>query len=440
MRGLEELQPAELHERDVAPRELDLERPRVVRGAEQHRLLAQLHSGLAIRQDALDDELDLRSLVRDHGDDRPAAAGAPREQVLGEALRRVADHAVAGVEDRLARAVVLLERDHLRPRLEAVRQLEDVLHSRRAERVDRLRIVAHDGEPGAVGLQPEQDRSLQRVGVLVLVDEHVVEARGDAPRELLDPHHLLPVEQQVVVVEHRLGLLCLDVRAEKALQRLLPVGAPGKRPRKRLAHRHAAVDRVGIDREAGRLLRKAALRRGEAQVVAHQVHQVRGVAAIEDRESRIQADALRVQPQQLRADRVEGSRPLDRSRGNARAPGERASAQALDPPRHLQRHAPREREQQDAPGMRAVQDQVGDAVRKGLGLARAGARDHEQRRRRRRARNAEGRRGGLRRVQPVQVRRSHGARARCNRDCAHLPSLLPAINGTGGYCIAIQLR
>ena len=39
VRGVEELQAAELHERDVAPRQLDLERAAVVRGAEQHRLL-----------------------------------------------------------------------------------------------------------------------------------------------------------------------------------------------------------------------------------------------------------------------------------------------------------------------------------------------------------------------------------------------------------------
>ena len=38
MSGLEELQPAELHERDVAARELDLERGAVVRGPKQHGL------------------------------------------------------------------------------------------------------------------------------------------------------------------------------------------------------------------------------------------------------------------------------------------------------------------------------------------------------------------------------------------------------------------
>ena len=39
VRRLEELQPAELHEGDVAPGELQLELGAVVRGPEQHRLL-----------------------------------------------------------------------------------------------------------------------------------------------------------------------------------------------------------------------------------------------------------------------------------------------------------------------------------------------------------------------------------------------------------------
>ena len=41
VRRVEEFQAAELHERDVAPGQLDLERAAVVRGPEQHRLLLQ---------------------------------------------------------------------------------------------------------------------------------------------------------------------------------------------------------------------------------------------------------------------------------------------------------------------------------------------------------------------------------------------------------------
>ena len=49
----------------------------------------------------------------------------------------------------------------------------------RAERIDRLRVVADDGQAAAVGLERQQDRGLQAVGVLVFVDQHVIEARDD---------------------------------------------------------------------------------------------------------------------------------------------------------------------------------------------------------------------------------------------------------------------
>jgi hypothetical protein len=59
------------------------------------------------------------------------------------------------------------------------REIEDVAHLCGAEGIDRLRIVADHGQPGAVGLERQQDRRLQAVGVLVLVDEDVVEAATD---------------------------------------------------------------------------------------------------------------------------------------------------------------------------------------------------------------------------------------------------------------------
>ena len=50
VRRLEELQPAELHERDVPPHQLHLQRPAVVRRAEEHRLRLQRHPALPLRQ------------------------------------------------------------------------------------------------------------------------------------------------------------------------------------------------------------------------------------------------------------------------------------------------------------------------------------------------------------------------------------------------------
>jgi hypothetical protein len=78
------------------------------------------------------------------------------------------------------------------------------------KRIDRLRVVADHGQAAAVGLHGQQDRGLQAVGVLVLVDQHVVE-RPPISAASAGRHHLRPVEQQVVVIEHLLRLLGLDV-------------------------------------------------------------------------------------------------------------------------------------------------------------------------------------------------------------------------------------
>jgi hypothetical protein len=48
-----------------------------------------------------------------------------------------------------------------------------------AERVDRLGVVADDCQAVAAGLESQQDRGLQAVGVLILVNEDMIEATAD---------------------------------------------------------------------------------------------------------------------------------------------------------------------------------------------------------------------------------------------------------------------
>ena len=146
---------------------------------------------------------------------------------MKRSLRQI-DHAVGGGEDRLRRAVVAIERDDVGRRRELAREVEDVAHRRGAERIDRLRVVADDGEAAPVGLQRQQDRGLQAVGVLIFVDQHMVEAAADVVGERRIAHRLRPVEQQVVVIEHVLPLLGLDIGREQLLQLGCPAGAPGK--------------------------------------------------------------------------------------------------------------------------------------------------------------------------------------------------------------------
>ena len=145
--------------------------------------------------------------------------------------------------------------------------------------------------------------------------------------------------------------------------------------------RHLGIDAARVDGKAGALGRKAALRLREAELVPHQVHQVGGILAVMDREGGIEADLLGIFAQQPRADAVERARPRSARRpSTARAVAQHLARDALDAPRHFGRGAAREGHQQDAARIGAVDDQMRDAVRQRVGLARARAGDDQQRR------------------------------------------------------------
>ena len=61
----------------------------------------------------------------------------------------------------------------------------------------------------------EQDRRLQPVGILVFVDQHMIESSADLPAQRRLGDHVRPIEQQVVVVERVLRLLLGGVRGEQ---------------------------------------------------------------------------------------------------------------------------------------------------------------------------------------------------------------------------------
>ena len=61
------------------------------------------------------------------------------------------------------RAVVALQRHHARGRRERLREVEDVAHRRRAERVDRLRVVADDGDAAPVGFSARRIDACSRL-------------------------------------------------------------------------------------------------------------------------------------------------------------------------------------------------------------------------------------------------------------------------------------
>jgi hypothetical protein len=297
--------------------------------------------------------------------------------------RSARDHCIGSGQDRLGRAVIARERHHRGRLRELAGEFENVAHRGGAERVDRLRIVADHGQPAPVGLELEQDRGLETVGVLVLVDQHMVEPAGDVFCDRRLAHHLRPVEQQIVVVELVLVLLDVEIGGKQRAQLVLPRAAPRVGSRQHRREFLLRIDGTGVDGEAGRLGGKPAFLGRETEIVADQVHQVGGILPVMDSESRVQSDLRGVFPQQPRADGMEGAGPAQRA--GQRSPldrsvrPERLIVDALDPPRHLDGGAARERHQQDAAGIDAVRSEMHHAMGKRAGLARSGARDHQER-------------------------------------------------------------
>src|SRR3982751_1325632 len=116
MRGLEKLEASPLLERDLAVRQLDLEIGGHVARTDEDRDLSERRPVLVQLEDAVDDEARLLLLVSCGDEPRRFVAGALGPEALREPLERAGDERVRDVEDRLGRAVILLERDDCRVR------------------------------------------------------------------------------------------------------------------------------------------------------------------------------------------------------------------------------------------------------------------------------------------------------------------------------------
>jgi hypothetical protein len=338
--GVEELQAAELYERDVPACEFDFEWTAVAGCPEQHSLFLQEGARLAVLQDAFDDEARLVGLVADSDELRLGSGRAFSPEVLGKALLGEADDAVGGGENRLRRAIVSVERNDACRRRELVGKVEDVSHGRGAKRINRLGVVADHRQASASRLERQQDRGLQAVRVLILVNEDVIEAAADVVGKAGVSDHLRPVEEEVVIVEDVLLLLGFDVGREEFLELCRPAGAPWIQHTDYLLDRHFGVDATGVDREARPLGREAAFCLGEALLMPDQVHEVRGVFAVVNREGGVQADLFGVLTQQPRADAVVGAGPGQRVRHDPGIVAHHLAGDAFDPLGHLGRGAP----------------------------------------------------------------------------------------------------
>ena len=286
-------------------------------------------------------------------------------QRLGLLLAVVRDDRVGRGQNRLRRAVVLLELDDVGVR-ERLLEREDIGDVCSTEAVDRLRVVADHREVAVLAGEQLQPAVLGGVRVLVLVDEHVTEGAGVAVTDLLEQRqdvdrvdeqvievHRVHVVHLALVADERLGDGLLEVRADELL---VGLGVT------------QLVLRVGdlVLHGAGRV----ALRVDTVRVEAALDHPAR-VGLVVDRELPRVAKPLPIGAQHPRAGGMERHDPH-----RARAPAD----EQLDALAHLERRLVRERDRQDLVRARlpgALEER--DPVRQHAGLAGARAGEDQQR-------------------------------------------------------------
>ena len=285
-------------------------------------------------------------------------------QRLRLALEVVVDDGVGGVEDRLCAAVVLVE-DHRGDVGERLLEVDDVAEVGAAKFVHALIRVTHHAHVAVAVGEEEHHLVLGLVGVLVLVDEDVLEALAVVLENVgMLAEQLDGVGEQVVEV-HRPGL------EEAGLVLGVHVGVFAVEDVLRPTLCLLGVDEFvlpeaddAVDAARGEPLRI------EPEVADDVAGEAIGVGCVVDRELAGVAEQLAVRSQDAHACGVEGRHP---HRLHDRAD------ECSDTLAHLGRRLVGERDRQDLRRMHAGVDQVGDAMREHPGLARTGAGDHQER-------------------------------------------------------------
>ena len=344
----------------------------IVRTVEDHRLRPFVVRRTNLVAQVRDDHFGLLTVGIRLQDADFVAHVALREAVFLHALRVADDHRVGRVDDRLRRTVVLLQlEDHRRGII--LLEREDVLDLGPAERIDRLRVVAHDADL-RVGLrQPADDRILRIVGVLVLVDQNISELLLVAGQHVgAVPQQDVGLQKQIIEVHRAVALaaLAVDVVNIAEFGNLgLPVLGGAGRIGQIGARRDEAVLGVGDPRreQVGLVLLV-----WKVQFADNGLYQILAVVGFVDRERVGEADLPGVLPQDARKHRVE------------RTHSDIAAAVVGDHLRdtlaHLLGGLVRKGQGQNVPGLHALLDHVCDARGQHAGFARPGACDDERRR------------------------------------------------------------
>ncbi|CDC95621.1 putative uncharacterized protein [Alistipes sp. CAG:268] len=357
---------------DAAAAEVVLEHGRlVVRAVEDHRLGPGIAGRAHLVAQIRNHHLGLLSVGIGLQDTDLLTHVARREAVLVHALRVAHDDRIGRLDDRPRRAVVLLELEDLRVG-EILLEREDVLDLRPAERVDRLRVIAHDADLRVELREAADDDILRIVGVLVLIDQDVFEELLVARQHVgAVAQQDVGLQQQVVEVHRAVALapLAVDVVDVAEFGDLrLPVLGGVDRVGQIGPRRHEAVLGIGDARGDGVGLVAVV---GEVQLAEDRLEQVLAVRRLVDGERLGETDAVGILAQDPREDRVEGTHAdvaaaaVGQHLGDARA--------------HLLGRLVRKGQGQNVVRRNALLDHVGDARGQHARLARPGSGDDERR-------------------------------------------------------------
>ena len=293
----------------------------------------------AALEDSLDHVVRLIALVEAARGRHALAAPSGRTQRLPHAAGVGTDHHVGEVEYLGRAAIILLETHDVRVR-KVLLEVEDVANVGAAPAVDRLIVIAHDAEIAVPAREMPDEHVLRAIGILILVDEDVLEPALvllEFARIVAEQLH--GEQQQVIEVDgvpaaELLPVFGIDVRdgLREGIHREGRV----------LGRQHERVLRIGNG--AVHAARRELLR-VEAEALHDALHHRLRIILIIDREGRRAPDEMWRGAQHAGANGVECPDP----HAHGRPP-----EQPTDPLLHLARGLVGERHRQDLAGVDAV--------------------------------------------------------------------------------------
>ncbi len=147
----------------------------MVRGPKKNGLLLQGCPGLPLLEHPLGDIAGLLRFIAHADQPRSLIRRPVRPELLGIALGGRGDHRVGSGENRLGGTIVARQGHEIGRQARSISGSRGCCEWLPPGAVDRLGIVADHGQAASVGLERQEDRGLQAIGILVFVDQHMVE-------------------------------------------------------------------------------------------------------------------------------------------------------------------------------------------------------------------------------------------------------------------------